>query len=269
MPESGWFADPLGRHEKRFFNGIVWTSDVQDGDVRASDPMTESGSVPPTIGSVPPTLPAGTVLGPQYVVVAPQKPGNGPAVGALTLGIVAVLCAFSEPFGWVLGIICGVLGLILGTAGLVKASRGASHSALALSGLILGLVASIVAVHTASDYYRVERAIDRQIRAQASIPVVDANPVTDQVRIETCYRMNDGTGSPAATGSVVNESQLRRSLKVTVAFHLRNVTVYGYGITGEIDPGEKTHWFARAGSSLFTPTSCTAARPPHPIPNTP
>jgi hypothetical protein len=262
MPESGWFDDPLGRHEKRFFNGIVWTSDVQDGEVRTSDPITASGSVPPN-------LPAGTVLSPQYVVVAPQKPGNGPAVGALTLGIVAVVCAFSAPFGWVLGIICGVLGLILGTAGLVKASRGASHSALALSGLILGLVASIVAVHTASDYYRVEHAIDQQIRAAAAVPVVDANPVTDQVRVETCYQQSNGKGSPAATGSVVNESQVQRSLKVTVAFHLQNITVYGYGITGPVDPGEKTHWFARAASSLFKPASCTAARPPHPIPTSP
>jgi hypothetical protein len=36
---SGWFADPLGRHEKRFFNGIVRTSDVLDGTQRGADPV--------------------------------------------------------------------------------------------------------------------------------------------------------------------------------------------------------------------------------------
>ena len=39
MATSGWFADPLGRHEKRFFNGIVWTSDVLDGERRGADPI--------------------------------------------------------------------------------------------------------------------------------------------------------------------------------------------------------------------------------------
>jgi hypothetical protein len=36
---SGWFTDPLGRHEKRFFNGIVWTTDVLDGTKRGVDPV--------------------------------------------------------------------------------------------------------------------------------------------------------------------------------------------------------------------------------------
>ena len=33
MAMAGWYADPLGLHEKRFFNGVVWTDRVTDGDV--------------------------------------------------------------------------------------------------------------------------------------------------------------------------------------------------------------------------------------------
>jgi hypothetical protein len=259
MPSSGWFDDPLGRHEKRFFNGMVWTSEVQDGDMRSVDVIS-------SVESPRAHLPDGTVLAPQRVVVAAQQPGDAPAVAALTLGIVGAVLAFSAPFGWVLGVICGVLALILGTVGLVKASGGASHSGLAVSGVVLGLIASVVAIHTASDYYRVVHAVDQQLAAQASIPVVDVDPVADHVHVSRCYEIADGTRNPVALGTVVNESGHRRSLKVTVAFRLRQITVYGYGITGPVDQGEQTSFFARAGGSMFTPSSCVPARPPHPIP---
>lgn len=259
MPSSGWFEDPLGRHEKRFFNGVVWTSAVQDGDMRGVDVISSDGS--PRAH-----LPEGTVLAPQYVVVAAQQPGNAPAVAALTLGVVGAVLAFSAPFGWVLGVICGVLALILGAVGLIKASGGASHSGLAVSGVVLGLIASVVAIHTASDYYRVIHAVDQQLAAQASIPVVDADPVADHVHVSRCYEIADGTRNPVALGTVVNESGHTRSLKVTVAFKLGHITVYGYGITGPVVPGEQASFFARAGESMFTPSSCAPARPPHPIP---
>jgi hypothetical protein len=47
MTTSGWFADPYGRHEKRFFNGTVWTSDVLDGEQRGSDSI--QGQATPSI----------------------------------------------------------------------------------------------------------------------------------------------------------------------------------------------------------------------------
>jgi hypothetical protein len=154
--------------------------------------------------------------------------------------------------------------LIFGAVGLGKAHTGAGYGGLALAGLILGLMASITATHTAWNYYRVVHAIDRQIAAQASVPVVDANPATDQVRITSCYR--GVAGAPSAEGTVVNEARVRRTLKVTVAFHVGRSTVFGYGISDPIDPGEQANWFARDTNASFTPTSCTPAAPPHPIP---
>ena len=35
----GWYADPLSRHEKRYFDGRGWLDLVADGGVRSSDPI--------------------------------------------------------------------------------------------------------------------------------------------------------------------------------------------------------------------------------------
>ena len=36
---SGWFHDPSGKHELRFWNGAAWTADVSDGGVQGQDPI--------------------------------------------------------------------------------------------------------------------------------------------------------------------------------------------------------------------------------------
>jgi hypothetical protein len=35
----GWYADPLHRHELRYFDGRRWADFVADGGVRSSDPL--------------------------------------------------------------------------------------------------------------------------------------------------------------------------------------------------------------------------------------
>jgi hypothetical protein len=35
--ELGWYADPIARHERRFYDGRRWTEHVADGDVLAID----------------------------------------------------------------------------------------------------------------------------------------------------------------------------------------------------------------------------------------
>ena len=36
---SGWFPDPSGRHQQRWFDGTTWTGHVADGGARADDPL--------------------------------------------------------------------------------------------------------------------------------------------------------------------------------------------------------------------------------------
>lgn len=38
-PLFGWYADPAGRHEKRYFDGRGWTDLVADGGVAGNDPL--------------------------------------------------------------------------------------------------------------------------------------------------------------------------------------------------------------------------------------
>ena len=39
-PPFGWYADPSGRHEKRYWDGTRWTEHVSDGEDRSTDPVT-------------------------------------------------------------------------------------------------------------------------------------------------------------------------------------------------------------------------------------
>ena len=39
-PAAGWYPDPLGRHEHRYFDGSVWTSHVADAGRAAEDPLS-------------------------------------------------------------------------------------------------------------------------------------------------------------------------------------------------------------------------------------
>jgi hypothetical protein len=37
-PPAGWFPDPAGRHELRYWDGTSWTDHVRDSDVAGVDP---------------------------------------------------------------------------------------------------------------------------------------------------------------------------------------------------------------------------------------
>ena len=57
---SGWFPDPSGRHQQRWYDGTAWTGHVADGGARADDPLP-----PPTTGPAAPAGPApGSTEGP-------------------------------------------------------------------------------------------------------------------------------------------------------------------------------------------------------------
>ena len=39
LSSGGWFADPTGRHDKRYWDGSAWTSRVEDGGTQGEDPI--------------------------------------------------------------------------------------------------------------------------------------------------------------------------------------------------------------------------------------
>src|ERR687898_187529 len=122
MP-SGWFPDPHGRHEYRWFNGHAWTADVADAGRRMIDPH---GAAPLRRG-------------------AGAGAGNGIAVAAMTCGLVALVYAWM-PLFVVIGVVLGVLGLVFGIRGRRRARQVGSGEGMALTGIISGSAALALSI---------------------------------------------------------------------------------------------------------------------------
>jgi uncharacterized membrane protein len=277
MAMAGWYADPLGLHEKRFFNGVVWTERVTDGDVEGSNPLgnisppppytpTVSGVAPPppftpTVSGMAPQYGAAPQYGvhPQYVVVAPRPTGNGFAIAALILGIVGVLFAGSL-FGFTIGLICGVLALIFGLVGRTQVTtRGASSGGLATAGVVLGCIAIALGLFTVWRWNRIAEVIT-SYTPPTRVVAVEADPGANKVRVTTCHR-DRVTLDPTAGGTLVNNSDRAQMFRVTVAFVIPGSrTEYGTGTTSEVLPGRSTFWIVREFGASFVPKSCKAVR---------
>jgi hypothetical protein len=273
MAMAGWYADPLGLHEKRFFNGHVWTDRVTDREVEGRDSLGNAAPPPPftpTVSGIAPQYPPGLqypagpqygthpqyVVAQQYVVVNPQHVGNGFAVAALVLGIIGVLFAG----GWlsyVFGLICGLLALVFGLVGRRNVTtHGASLGGLATAGIVLGCVALALGFYTMWRWHRVGNVL-RSFGTQ--ITAVDADPSANKVHVTNCYR-DLATNAPAASGTLVNTSGVKQAFRVTIAFKFAGApsTVLGSGATDEVSPGDSASWTARDLGASFQPTSCKA-----------
>ncbi|HSL74807.1 MAG TPA: DUF4190 domain-containing protein [Ilumatobacteraceae bacterium] len=123
---AGWYVDPMGRYEHRYYNGRAWTSDVAADGQRFVDPL----------GLTPSPTPSDTRSNP------------GIATAAMVLGIVGVTLAW-VPFLVALGLVAAVLAIALGIAGLRSARRSGANRGHAVVGLATGggaLVISVVGI---------------------------------------------------------------------------------------------------------------------------
>lgn len=119
---SGWFPDPHGRHEYRWFNGDAWTADVADDGRRLVDPL---GAAPRGHGS--------------------GSGGNGVATAGFVCGLVAILFAWMPVFVAV-GIVLATLGVVFGVRGRRKSRQVGSGGGLALAGIISGIGALALSI---------------------------------------------------------------------------------------------------------------------------
>ncbi|HEY2297583.1 MAG TPA: phospholipid scramblase-related protein [Jatrophihabitans sp.] len=69
QPTSGWYADPLGRHQLRYFDGSQWTEHVSSNGTTSVDPPVGQGHVP-TVERAP-----------EKVVRDVQRAGQGGVAG--------------------------------------------------------------------------------------------------------------------------------------------------------------------------------------------
>lgn len=127
---SGWFPDPLGRYEHRWFNGAAWTSDVASNGQRFVDPLGISPS-PHTTGR-----PGG------------PSTGNRAATVALVCGLIGVVVAWI-PLAVVAGLVLAVLAVVFGVKGLRLSRENGEGRGRAITGLVAGagaLALSIVGI---------------------------------------------------------------------------------------------------------------------------
>ncbi|MEO1056683.1 MAG: DUF2510 domain-containing protein [Actinomycetota bacterium] len=124
QPSAGWFPDPTGRFEVRYFNGHDWTADVADGGRRMVDP---AGTSPPgTIG-------------------APTGSGrNRPAAAGMILAIVAASLTWL-PFIVAIGVLAAVVALALSVVGLRRSHIDGNGRSAAIAGVSIALGALLLA----------------------------------------------------------------------------------------------------------------------------
>jgi hypothetical protein len=120
---SGWFPDPLGRYEHRWFNGTTWTSDVATDGQRFVDPL---GIAPGPYG-------------------APPARANGAATAALVCGLVGVAIAWI-PLLVVVGVVLAVLAIVFGAKGLRQSRESGGGRGRAVTGLVSGIAALALSV---------------------------------------------------------------------------------------------------------------------------
>lgn len=78
--DRGWYKDPSGRHEQRYWDGTVWTGNVADGGVLGDDPIQTplpSASVTPVAVATPGAPRTASVQpAPLEIAARPRKPGR-------------------------------------------------------------------------------------------------------------------------------------------------------------------------------------------------
>jgi Protein of unknown function (DUF2510) len=112
----GWFPDPSGRFEYRYYNGRSWTADVAVGGQRYVDGGPRGGR-PPT---------------------SAKRGANSLATAALVCGIVSLTICWL-PVIFVGGFVLGVLAVVFGAIGMRRStSRGGAGRGFAVAGLLTG-----------------------------------------------------------------------------------------------------------------------------------
>ena len=56
MADAGWYPDPSGRHQQRYFDGYRWTEHIADGQVLGNDPVY-APPVRPAVDATPVVVP--------------------------------------------------------------------------------------------------------------------------------------------------------------------------------------------------------------------
>lgn len=183
---AGWYDDPAGRHDYRYFNGRSWTADVADDGRRFVDPLP---AVPP--GASP------TGAGPV------ERGRLGTA--ALVCGIIGLATSWL-PYVFVVGAVLAVCAVVFGIVARRRSrldDRSASAGR-AAAGIVTGSVGIALAVVGFLFTVALARALDAY-----------RDPAPHEAVLTSCSEID---GAWVATGELTNLDDRTRSFTVEVHF---------------------------------------------------
>jgi hypothetical protein len=219
---AGWFPDPLGRYDHRWFNGTTWTSDVSLHGQRYVDP-------------------APLIAGPVQGWATPARRSRTMAVLALIVGLAALSTAWM-PFFVVLGIGGGIAAITLGIIAVRRVGRGtADGRGLAVAGIVLGGLALAVSpvgiALTATAYREILRF---------------AQPGRVVTTIDQCTASG---GSLMIAGTIENREDDERDYVIDIAVSSPGDDVEHRIVSvDDVAPGATEPWSISVTSSVTSPT---------------
>lgn len=213
--QPGWFPDPNGRHEHRYFNGRAWTADVADGGQRSIDPLGAAPTPVAPPGAFPPA--------------PPRSERSGLATASLVCGIIGVVIAWM-PFLVVGGVVLAILALVFGIRTLrqgttVGGTRGKSIAGIVLGAIglalaVLGAVLSVIVVREVVDFM---------------------DPAAHTLEVADC-RVDDGVAVVSGTLTNLDDDPAEFSLFVTVQAGERSVEEGDPREISAVAPGATADW---------------------------
>ena len=84
LPAAGWYLDPAGVADGRYWDGAAWTNAVARSGITLTVP------VDPTVSAVPP-LPGTSIRPPANTAMSPDPKGRSPALVGVGVMIAALL----------------------------------------------------------------------------------------------------------------------------------------------------------------------------------
>jgi hypothetical protein len=176
---SGWFPDPTGRYEFRFFNGVSWTADVSVHGQRYVDPLPAAAP-------------------------GQKRAGRGFAVTSFIVATASVLAAWL-PFFFVAGLVGAITALVFGILALRNARRNSGYGrGFAVAGVSLSAVALALCVIGFMFTRTVLHEIDRY-----------DNPGPHSTQVSSCTTTSFGA---EMHGTITNLDTTAHEYNISVAF---------------------------------------------------
>ena len=205
---SGWYVDPQGRFDFRYFNGVAWTSDVSVDGQRYVDAVT-----------TPPAQQGG-----------PLRQRRGMAVAAFITSAAAVVTGW-VPFLFVLAACSAVVAIVFGIAGLKASRRNDGYGrGFAIAGLILAPIGLAICVGG----FFLTRTVVHEIRDYV-------DPGAHEVVVQSCT--SDGSRA-TAHGRIRNMDVQAHDYRIVVEFDNGASTASTTVAVPHVAVGATTPWAA-------------------------